>query len=492
MRFSSVQLGVLVLSTASLLGVAAAFPTSLSRVATQVAPSISQEVYFACYLQKSKIGWQSVKTSNETKDGRQLERTESHTYMNLGLIGTDLKVKMNSVTVTEKGRPLTMTFKNDSAGRFQNVSAVFGSNTVEVSVDNNGSKSKEILTIPNGGKIVDDPISEVAAGRLNPGQSSIFWVLDPTTISFIKNTVRNLGPKKVQIKDQMVSATLIEIEDPRVATSVYIGAKGDVLKISSAMGIEMLPVSKAEALIDTSVPGEAKPDLAEITSIKPDVALPDPERIKRLKIKLKTKDLSAIPSDSYQKVTKEGEFWVIDVHPANLKVAKSGLISSAKIQKPDWTKPTLLIPATSPKFVKLAKQIVGTRKDVLGAGLAIRRYVHQIMTPNAGIGVLRDANEVLAAKEGVCRDYAILTCTLSRAAGIPTRLASGLVNFDGNFYYHAWVEVWTGSDWIGLDSVSTNDQISATHIKLSEGNVKTAFNFTILGGATMKILMVQR
>ncbi|MFX8601193.1 transglutaminase-like domain-containing protein, partial [Acinetobacter baumannii] len=75
---------------------------------------------------------------------------------------------------------------------------------------------------------------------------------------------------------------------------------------------------------------------------------------------------------------------------------------------------------------KLAKGKSG--KD---AALSIRRYVHGIMQPNAGIGVVRDAREVLTTKEGVCRDYAVLTTTLLRAAGIPARLATGLEYANG-------------------------------------------------------------
>ena len=472
----------------------------LSRSALAVRTQTSTpgtEVYFACYLQKSKVGWQSVKSTTESRNGKSFDRSESHTELSIGLIGSALKVKMDSVVLSDAGRPTNMTFHNESAGRYQDVSALFGEKTVTVAVDNNGTKTTQTLAIPTGGTIVDDPISEVAAGRLKAGQTTNYWILDPTTISFIKNIVRNQGVHKIELADKQVDATVIEIEDPRASTNVFLDAKGEILKISSALGIEMLPVTKEVALAPaekTSPAGEPenKPDLAELTSIKPSIPLPNPETITQLKLRLKTKDLSTIPSDAYPSVKKDGDGWLIFIHPYNLNNLKPIAIKLAKTQQPEWTKPGLHIPSTAPKFVKLAKQIVGTSTDVKSAGLKIRRYVNKVMTPNAGIGVLRDATEILSAKEGVCRDYAILTATLCRAAGIPTRLVSGLVSFDGNFYYHAWVEVWVGSRWIGLDSVSHNDQISATHIKLAQGTVQTAFTFSVLSGAKMQIVSVKR
>jgi hypothetical protein len=122
------------------------------------------------------------------------------------------------------------------------------------------------------------------------------------------------------------------------------------------------------------------------------------------------------------------------------------------------------------------------------AGDQVRAYVKSIMVPNAGIGVLRDANDVLTTKEGVCRDYAILTATLLRASGIPARVASGLVYFGGQFYYHAWAEAYDGKQWLGFDSTSNEAQISAAHIKLADGAVEDAFAFTFLEGASIKVV----
>jgi transglutaminase-like putative cysteine protease len=183
---------------------------------------------------------------------------------------------------------------------------------------------------------------------------------------------------------------------------------------------------------------------------------------------------------------------VIDVHPPKLDEAKATTISQASAQKPEWVKPTLDIPSEKPLFKNLSASIIKGENRVVPAAVAIKDYVTSIMRPNAGIGVLRDATEVLSSKEGVCRDYAILTTTLMRSAGIPARLASGVVNWQGDFYYHAWVEVWDGSMWIGIDSTVPQKQMSAAHVKLADGNVEDAFAFTFLDKVKIEVLDVRR
>ena len=68
--------------------------------------------------------------------------------------------------------------------------------------------------------------------------------------------------------------------------------------------------------------------------------------------------------------------------------------------------------------------------------------------------------------------------TLARAAGIPSRIAAGIVFSDragpiGGFYYHAWPEVQLGgpSEWIPVDPTFGQFPADATHIKLAEGDL---------------------
>jgi hypothetical protein len=422
-----------------------------------------EESFFTIWMQGSKIGYSSFSTSPSTFKGKPAEKSSTKTELKVGLIGSSVEMSISSETISVSGKPVQMHFKQSSAGRTQVMDAWFEPAGIRVDVNNNGSKSKQVLALPKDGPVVDDPVAEFALKPQAIGTSKVFYILDPSTVSLVKNTAKLIGKREIEIQ-----------------------GVGDVLKVTTTIGMDMIPATKAEALGISGT--DIQPDFAALMSIKPSVGLKDPLKLSNLKIRLNADNMPPIPNDSQQGARKEAGQWVVNVKPTQLSTAKSVSIAAAKSQKPAWTKPSHLIPSNTPRFIKLAKEIVGKRTDVRSASLEIRKYVNSKMTPNAGIGVLRDASEVLSAKEGVCRDYAILTTSLCRAANIPARLASGLVNFDGNFYYHAWVEVWTGYDWLGLDSVPESEFFTASHVKLSQGNVNQAFTFTILSNARMEVL----
>jgi transglutaminase-like putative cysteine protease len=62
----------------------------------------------------------------------------------------------------------------------------------------------------------------------------------------------------------------------------------------------------------------------------------------------------------------------------------------------------------------------------------------------------------------------VLLTALARAAGIPARVVAGLVYQDGDFFYHAWSELWLDG-WLSADAVFAQMPADATHVKLLEG-----------------------
>ena len=458
-------------------------PAALFALALFVPPA--EESYIGLYLKGQKIGYVASKVGPGRLDGVAISRSDSKTVMDMGLLGASMKMVIDSSTWSAKGRPLRMLFRQESAGRVQTVDARFVGGKVRIAVDNSGEKSQKVLPLPSG-PVVDDPLTLMQTSRV---KTMTFWVLDPTTVSFRENSIRVVGPSTVDVKGRKVSAILTEVEDPMATTRFFLDAKGGFVKAEAPMGIEMLPEPKALAMKKTAGYTPAV-DIAAATALRTTPPLENPGTLSGLRLKITGRDLSRLPSDEHQTVTKGDGFWTVDVHPA--KRAPGASIFAARQMKPEWAKPGLNIPSNRPQFVKLARQVVGGRKTVIEAADAVQAWVYAQMTPNAGIGNVRDAAEVLRTKEGVCRDYAVLTAAVLRAAGVPTRLASGLVTWDGTFYYHAWCEVWDGARWIGVDSTTPDAQLAANHVKLADGDVERAFTFTFLDRAKVEVLGTQR
>jgi transglutaminase-like putative cysteine protease len=106
------------------------------------------------------------------------------------------------------------------------------------------------------------------------------------------------------------------------------------------------------------------------------------------------------------------------------------------------------------------------------------------------------AVEALRARRGVCQDYAHLALAVLRAAGIPSRYASGYLYPDVDVLTgethagqsHAWIEVWMG-DWHPLDPTS-GAPVGERHVLVARGRdytdvapLKGVFN----GGSTLAL-----
>ena len=82
---------------------------------------------------------------------------------------------------------------------------------------------------------------------------------------------------------------------------------------------------------------------------------------------------------------------------------------------------------------------------------------------------------MLEQRRGDCNEHAVLYTALARAAGLPTRIAIGVVwseELDG-FYYHAWPEVAIDGRWHWLDPTLGQPTADATHVKILNGGIES-------------------
>src|SRR5207302_6737384 len=85
------------------------------------------------------------------------------------------------------------------------------------------------------------------------------------------------------------------------------------------------------------------------------------------------------------------------------------------------------------------------------ASLALERWVSENMHFDLGVAFAPSV-EVLERRRGTCVAFATLLASLTRAMGIPSRLAFGYVYVNGMFGGHAWTEVLIGDEWVPIDA----------------------------------------
>jgi len=109
------------------------------------------------------------------------------------------------------------------------------------------------------------------------------------------------------------------------------------------------------------------------------------------------------------------------------------------------------VQSDDPGLRRTATAVSGEETDVWKTALKLERWVAEVMHFDLGIA-LAPSTELFMNRRGTCLGYATLLAALTRAAGIPSRVAMGYVYAQGMFGGHAWTEILVDDAWIPLDS----------------------------------------
>ncbi len=140
---------------------------------------------------------------------------------------------------------------------------------------------------------------------------------------------------------------------------------------------------------------------------------------------------------------------------------------------------TPYLQADDPQIVQTAAAVAGDEKRTWFAARRLQQWVYQNITEkNLTLG-FGSAKETLVQRHGDCTEHAVLLAALTRALGIPSRVAVGLIylpsaeSLTGKFVYHMWTEVYVADgkqpgQWVDLDATNPQEIPDATHIKIAD------------------------
>ena len=119
---------------------------------------------------------------------------------------------------------------------------------------------------------------------------------------------------------------------------------------------------------------------------------------------------------------------------------------------------------------QFTKELISGENELFKVVFKIGDWIHKNIEykPNDNYNVKR-ASTVYKTKYGECDDFSILFLSMLRSIQVPSRLASGIARGDGDFGYHAWVEVYfEGVGWVPFDATSGDfGYLGNFHIKLN-------------------------
>ena len=291
---------------------------------------------------------------------------------------------------------------------------------------------------------------------------------------------------------------------PGLVTTLWLDDKGEMIKSRvPILGSEMVTVrcSKAEALR----PAEAAEIFLARATVRLNRKVPQPDEVTEavFQLDLKTPASREVPlEDDRQTIIRR------DGNVVDLRVRVIGPPAKRPKKVPPgfekFLKPSAYLQSDDPDIRNAALRAVGKETDPWRKAKRIEKWVHKaILFKDLTVG-FASARETLRKGRGDCSEHAVLLAALLRAAGVPSRVACGLVYFnlpkDGAPMLggHAWTEAWVGR-WVPLDGTRPRENVSAMRIKfdasaLDAANAGVGFVniIHILGQVPIKLLEVKR
>jgi len=478
-------------------------------------PALAQkapaETYYGIYLKSAKLGHMfQLKTENATWSGKPATKTIAKTTMDISMMGSNSTIRTESTVYADPktGATLAEITRQEASGRTTEVKAVYTKTSVTYEANIMGALKTGTLTLKPGELFVQDP-SDHPGAKPVPGTRIKGKVFSSDSQTLLDMEIVMGEKEPVVINGKAIAAYKVSSLGTIPSTS-FVDDSGELLLSRVSLGIEIRREPKQVALSTT---GMGKIDLAETVGTRPTGAPMGPSiRVsQRAVYELGRVTRPLPPSNSVQAWELIADAPAVEKGEKTLRVTiANGPLPDgptvAPFAKPDdaperlrkFLKPTLYTPSDDPQFLALAKTAAEGETDTARIAEKLVAFTHQRIKPDASIAAVRTARDIQQDPRGVCRDYTTYFTTLARALGIPTKQCTGMGYAAGIFMYHAWPEVWIGTDaagkdrWVALEPTWGAPFADATHLKLAEGEVMDITSVAAdMGRYTIKVIEIK-
>jgi len=329
----------------------------------------------------------------------------------------------------------------------------------------------------------------LATRGFEEGSRHQWTVFDPATLTSAPVDVRIGGREVVRTRDGVIPAFRVDMAFHGLTTTSWVTDTGDVVREESPLGLMTLRESPEEAQ-GLAVPDRVQRDLLRMSAVVPEMRrrIDEPRDVRRMVLRLEG---PGVPGADLEGVGQTVDGSTIEIRdPQTLQAGPADPGAAA------FLAPEPFLESDAPEIIAEATLAL---KGVTGARARaerLTRYVNALLDKKPTVS-LPSAREVLRTKVGDCNEHTALYVAMARAAGIPSRIAVGLVfvrGVQGAFYYHAWPEVYLDEGngrglWLPVDPTFNQFPADGTHLRLVRGGLdKQAAILPLIG--TLKITVV--
>ncbi len=454
-------LEVLAVGTFGVLAVTQLWPTKSTVHAIDVstlAVGPAEETWSGIFIGEHHVGYSVSRESPIASGGRLYE--ERSTFA-LGSMGTTQQVTTAGTAITDDQGLLVQFDFLLTSPVLMTAHGEVQPGVIHVELNQDGATSSLDVPITEPPALSMTAANVVKGRTLHPGDVFELPYFNPITVT--PSTMR----VTVQAPEVLPNGEVgywLELDGGGLSTRRLVDESGAVLREEAALGMQTVRMTKAEAIkVDA---GEA-PDLVALARV-PLSGFIDPARpYGPLTLEVSGIDAAKLPSDGDVQRVNGARVTLTTPDPSTWPVLPVRGTSDLEA--------TPTVPVDHPEIVAKAREVVGDAPDRATAARRLSEFVHDYVQKVPTIGI-PNGLEVLHTAQGDCNEHTALYVSLARAAGIPARIAAGVVysaQLGQAFYYHAWPEVRIGPDesWVPVDPTFGEFPAHATHLQLVTGDL---------------------
>ncbi len=467
--------------TFALIGIAILLLVAPVRAATdpwqgRVYDRLLSEEWFDVRFGEGKIGF----STSSVEEGEEGYRIKGRAVIRLQVAGQTHDLSFSQTFHLDRNKRVIgfVSLQNAAGQRLESVGRMNG-DRLDLVVSSASGDQKLSRDLPGDIQFLET-IAFTLAGKIRADYDKTVPVYVTSLRAIEPIRIAVTGKEKIVVDGKKVDTWRTTATMRGFVTEMWITDDGRTVREKEpSIGVvtERTTKEKAVAFVDDGIPITS---LITYSLVKPDKKLNHPSRIKELSILV---DGLATPRDipRDERQTVGAPLWS-DGDDGKRKLTLPVTITARSPDRilplgelreayPELVASTPEIQSDHPEIRELSASLTKEALDGWGAALAINRWVNTNIAKELVDSFT--ALDVLHLRKGECQAHTHLFAALARAAGIPTKVAGGLVYSPQSegFLYHAWPVVYVG-EWVAMDPTLGESVADATHLKLFDGGLE--------------------
>jgi transglutaminase-like putative cysteine protease len=486
-------------------------------LAAEPAGKLVLDNWDVAYLEKSKVGFFRTTVREIEKDGKKVYRTNLEMDLTIKRYNAEARLRMENGTEETEAGKVTAVFMRQFLANKQTLelNGAVEDGQLHLTIDKGNVDKK----IPWNDEVIGLYAQErfFQQKKAKPGDKFTYQSFEPTlsTVVTVQAVVKDeeevefLGGKKRRLLRVEATPDKVEVPGTKIQLPTMVSwLDKDSLPVRSQLELPGLgkiflyrtTKDIARAPVDSNV---KLPDLGLAALVPLNKAIKQPYDAKavvyRITLKGDDEPTTAFAVDNRQEVKNaKGSSFELHVHAIR---EPDNATNDARPDK-EFLESCYFLDSADGKVKELTRQAVGDQRDPWKKAKLIERWVCDNMR-NSNSAEFGTAGQIARNLEGDCRQHAMLTAAMCRAAGVPSRTALGLVYVTDHqkgpvMGFHMWAEVWINGQWIGIDATLGRGSVGATHVKIADASwhdthdQKPLLPVTrVLGKVTMEVVSVE-